>query len=261
MKTYFTIFLFFLCIRITFGQDKIKFNKITSGHFVTLTYSTNGQLSDVIDEFYFFKGAYSPNDDVFTYKQTEFKVNARYEYVSKKMFSVYGNIGFSRREDSYEISNWSPANGRKNQYFLNFSVGAKYVIQFDRFQFSTGLEIPYYRFSDYKEANIYNDPNLVYQGTTRTDGGNAFGLNNITSIKVFVVKGLFISTDMTFGLLNYQLGGKTYHTTEYPNPPIYPDPAPYVNTYNKTTISKPELYFGIGYSFGEKKKRENKNSR
>lgn len=248
MKKCITTYVFVIFVHIVvFGQTNNKANNEINGHLFTLTYSNNGQINDEIDEFYFFKGSYGPNDDVFTYKQSEYKLNFHYEYVTKKQFSFYGKFGYSDRKDSYEISNWTPANGNKKQNQINISIGAKINHQIGKFQFATGLEIPYYKISDYKEKFISNDPNLILHQTIHIDGGNVFGLNNISSIKVFITKNFFISTDLTFGILNFQLGGETNYMIDYQNPILYQNGLPYDVSYNKITISKLELYFGIGF--------------
>lgn len=247
-KNIFIYTLYFSAFTI-FSQSKERIDSTSKCHLFTLSYSNNGQINNEINEFYFFKGSYTPNDDVFSYQQNEYKLNLQYEYVTKKMFSFHGKFGYSNRKDVYEISNWTPANGNKKQNYMNFSLGAKYIYQIGKLQFSTGLEIPYYRISDYKEKFISNDPNLNIESTIHIDGGSAVGLNNISSVKLFVSKSFFISTDLTFGILKFNLGGQTYETIYYQDPILIQNSLPYNSTYDKITISKPELYFGIGFKF------------
>ena len=232
---------------MTFGQSIKKPDNEITGHLFTLTYSNNGQINGIIDEFYFSQGAYLPNNDVFKYKQCDLKFNFHYEYVTHKNFSFFCKVGYSVRKDIYTISNVTPAHGSKEQNYLNISLGSKYNFRVDRFQFSTGIEIPFYNISTYKEKFFYDNTTQTIHSTQFIDGGTAFGLNSISSIKFFLSKKIFLSTDLTFGLLFFNLGGQTYSVIDYQNPVVYPTTGQSRDDkYNKTAVTKPEFYFGIG---------------
>jgi hypothetical protein len=223
----------------TFGQK--------AENLFTFSYSNNGQIYDVIDEFYFSQGAYLPNNDVFTYNQSDVKFNFQYEYLTPKDYSFYCKVGYSNRYDTYTISNVQPANGSKEQNYENIALGVKYTIRGDHFEFSTGLEIPYFKVSTYTEKLFWNSPTQPLTDTQTLDGGSVYGLNSVYSMKVFISKTVFISTDLVFGLLYFNLGGMAYQVVDYLKPPAYTTTEPpYIETYKKTTVSKPEFSFGLG---------------
>lgn len=242
-----TTFLLLIITSVTFGQAIKKNDSETAGHFFTLSYSNNGQIADVIDKFYFSQGSYLPNNDVFTYKQNDLKFNFHYEFLSRSMFSFFGKIGYSERKDTYEVSNVTPANGSMEQNYFNFSLGAKYNLKVDRFQFSTGIEIPYYKISDHTEKLFWDSPSQTIHEHMTTDGGTAYGLNSISSLKFFISNRIFLSTDIAFGLLIFNLGGQSYYVIDYQNPVVAPLPIdPRDASYKKTSITNAELFFGIG---------------
>ena len=236
-----TTFFFCILTYASFGQ--------TSGHYLTISYSNNGQIYDAIDQFYFFAlSGYQPNNDVFNYEQSDLKFNFQYEYVTHKNLVLFGKVGYSDRKDSYTISSVRPAHGNKEQNYLNISLGAKYILEGDNLQFSAGIEIPYYKISTYKEKLFLTDPQNTFYQTQFIDGGTVYGLNTIYSAKFFFTKTFFLSADLDFGLLFFNLGGQSNTVIDYQNPIQYPTSpyTPYDDSYKKTTVSKPEFYFGIG---------------
>jgi hypothetical protein len=242
-----TTSLLLIITSATFGQAVKQTDTETRGHLITLTYSNNGQIYDVIDEFYFSQGAYLPNNDVFTYKQNDLKFNFHYEYLSRSKFSFFGKMGYSNRKDTYTISNMTSANGSKDQHYFNFSLGAKYNYQLDKFLFSTGIEIPYYKISTYTEKLFWESPSQVIHDHQAIDGGEAYGLNSISSLKFFICDRIFLSTEISFGLLIFDLGGQINYVVDYQDPVISTSTyEPRDDSYNRKTVTKPEFYFGIG---------------
>ncbi|MCX6258708.1 MAG: hypothetical protein NTW49_12550 [Bacteroidia bacterium] len=245
---HFAVYLFLILAFPASGQNFYRNTKETSGHLITLSLSNNGQIYDVIDEFYFSQGAYLPNNDVFTYKQNDAKLYLQYEYLSRSMFSLFGRAGYSFRKDNYTISNVTPAYGSKEQYYLDIALGFKYNYNVDKFLFSTGIEMPYYKISTYKEKFFLDSSTQTVHYTQYVDGGNTYGLNSISSIKFFMTDNIFLSADFAFGLMMFNLGGQTYMHYDYQNPVVV-TPAtttPHDDSYNKFTVTKPEFCFGIG---------------
>lgn len=236
------LFILFASTTLTFGQ------KEEAEHLFTFSYSNNGQIADVVSEFYFDQGSYNPNNDVYAFKQSDLKFNFQYEYLTPKNYSFYFKAGYSDRYDSYVIRNVQPANGNKEQNYINIALGSKYTIRGDHFEFSTGIEIPYFKVGTYTEKFFLNSPQQVLYATQTLEGGSIYGINSVYSMKVFISKTIFISTDLVFGLLYFDLGGTENDVTDYQNPVVnFPNniPQPPV-TYKKTTVSKPEFSFGLG---------------
>ena len=235
-----TLLLYLLAI-FTFvkGQD--------SGHLVSISYSNNGQIRDVISEFYFDQGAYLPNNDVFTYKERNPKYNFHYEYVTKNNLSISLKGGYSSRKDEFKISSVRPAHGSKEQSYTDMALGVKYVFNGEKVQFSTGLEIPYFIIGTFTEKFFMDTVTQTLHQTQVIDGGKAFGINSVSSAKFFLTKTFFFFTDLRFGFLSFDLGKEWRYTIDYQNPVVSPTTL-FINedTFNKTTMTDIEIYFGIG---------------
>lgn len=215
---------------------------------LTFTCSNNGQINNIIDDFYFSEYHGQSIRQISNYTQSDFKYNLHYEYVNVNNFVFYCMVGYSEKKESFTISNIPPVNesGNKKQNYFNVAVGAKYIYSVGKFQLSSGIEIPYYKISRYEEKYFFDSPTQTTYTTNLIDGGNAYGLNNISSIKIFFFKRFFFSTDLTFGLLALKLGGQNYSIIDYDNPAISTTNPPYEQLYKKTAITNPELYFGVG---------------
>jgi hypothetical protein len=75
----------------------------------------------------------------------------------------------------------------------------------------------------------------------------AYGLNSISSLKFFICDRIFLSTDISFGLLIFDLGGELNYGIDYQDPIVSTATYdPREDSYKRKAVTKPELYFGIG---------------
>ena len=157
----------------------------SKSHLINITASNNGQIDDVLDDFYW-GGAYGPGDDTYSYKRNTFKLNLTYELLTISKYSFHGRLSYGTNKNTYNISNLTLANGNTSQNFFNFSIGSKYNFTFDKFQVSTGIEIPFYYIGNYTEKVYWDDQaqSLLSTSTTIIDGGYAIGLNFLALKKI-----------------------------------------------------------------------------
>lgn len=218
-------------------------------HLFYLTVSNNGQLEEVIDDFYFESDSYNPADDVLSFDQSIMKFNFHYEIKTKKNLIFSSTFGYGYRRDRYVVGNQPgiPPIGEEYQTYLSGAVGIRYAWSIEKFQVSTGLELPLYIFSDCEKTYQQDDPNQTMHFTETTTGGNAFGINSTTSLKWFVIPNLFISANLSFGLLKFDVGNETITNFEVQDP-IFTNDLVWEreNSYTKTTITRPEFLFGLG---------------
>lgn len=218
-------------------------------HLFYLTVSNNGQLEEVIDDFYFEPDSYNPSDDVFSFDQTIMKFNFHYEFKTKKDLIFSSTFGYGYRRDRYVVGNQPgiPPDGEEYQTYLSGAIGIRYAWSIEKVQVSTGLELPLYIFSDCVKTYQQDDPNQTIHYTETTTGGKAFGINSTTSLKWFVLPNFFISSNLSFGLLKFDVGHETITNNEVQDPIFTSEPI-WVreNSYRKTTITRPEFLFGLG---------------
>jgi hypothetical protein len=226
----------------------------SKSHLINITVSNNGQIEDVLDGFYW-TGAYGPGDDTYSYKRNAFKFNLMYELLTISKYSFHGRIGFGTNKNTYNISNVTVANGNTSQNFFNFSLGSKYNFTFDKFQISTGLEIPFYYIGKYTEKFYWDNQteSQIITYDVLIDDGYSIGLNSITSIKFYPTKRFFIMADIVFGAMHFNLGDKYYYkdnTESTIDPSITSQYSWEIErSYKTTVLTKPELHFGFGIKF------------
>jgi len=223
-------------------------------HFVYVTISNNGQLSETMADFYFEPDSYNPADDVFSFKQSELKYNLHYELKSQNGILLTSTFGYGYRHDNYVISNQSgiPPDGTEQQSYISFALGTRYAWSTEKFQVSTGIEVPFFIISDCVKTYIQNDPNRKLDFTTVITGGHAWGLNSTTSLKWFPTDRLFLSANMSFGALAFNIG-ETSSTTINQQDPIVTSSTynERESTYKKVSVLQPELFLGLGVKFGK----------
>jgi len=223
-------------------------------HLLYATISNNGQLGETMAHYYFEPDSYNPADDVFSFKQSELKYNLHYELLSKNGLLFTSTFGYGYRNDKYVISNQSgiPPDGTEHQSYLSFALGTRYAWSMAKFQISTGIELPVFIISDCVKTFIQDDPNRELDFTTIISGGHAFGLNSTTSLKWFPTDRFFLSANMSFGIIAFDIGDKSATTINHQDPIItgstYNERE---STYKKVSVMQPELFLGIGFKFGK----------
>jgi hypothetical protein len=242
MKTILTVF-FFIIGGIVYAQSK--------RHLISITASNNGQINDVLNDFYL-GGTYGPEADTYGYKRKAYKLNFVYEFLTKSNYSFYSSLGFGMIKNTYNISNMNGANAINSQGLYNLCIGSKYNFSFDKFEVSTGIELPFYYIGNYNESVKWDNEEqsqiLTYNITI--DDGFSIGLNSITSIKFYPMKNFFITSSLTFGLMHFDLGDNLYYKDNIVNTddPSLNSEYEYriEKSFSSTMITKPELHFGIG---------------
>ncbi len=236
---YVILFMFFISFFFKSYSQK-------TSHLLSVSLSNNGQITPIIHDFYFSPDGYNPGDDTYSFLQSDPKFNLHYEITFPKNWELCGKFGFGFRDESYIISNVPNANGTEAQQYYHAALGARYVFELGKFQISTGGEIPFFYCSEYKANFTQNDPSSTVSGKVTTSAGYAIGLNNSTNLKFFIGKRFFIMTEISFGFLYFNLGGKYTSLTEWTTPPNPPNYYEVERSYKKFTITPPEFSFGFG---------------
>jgi len=223
-----TLFFFHISI-ICFSQQ--------SAHFVSASISNNGQLNDITSDFYYddFSGAHSIQH---SHVLNATKFNLHYEYLTSKPISFSLKIGYCKRQDSFSDLTPNYYEINVEQTYFSSLLGSRYLLSSNKFQFSSGLELAYFYVSSYDESSHSSAANSY---SYITDGGNAFGINSVTSLKLFLSNKIFLISEMAFGFLSYDLGGNSNYTDLNTG-----ESQITIHRIKLTTVSKPELYLGIG---------------
>lgn len=240
-----TSILFFLTLS---GIAKSQEGK----HLISINYSNNGNISKELQEFYFNPiQEYAPGNDVSLYKEKSFKFSLNYTFKIRQNWGIGLCVGYGGRKDNFDISNqpdtWT---GDQSQKYYSFGFNGLYYWRINRLELGTGLELPFTLISDHFQ-NIYQDePNQQMHYTQKTSGGFSFGINSITTVKLFLAKFLYLHASASFGFMKLNAGGETSLYIVSQDPVIYPDtPITYDNKFVKSYFANPELCFGVGFNF------------
>lgn len=237
--------LFFLVLS---GFAKSQDNK----HSISLNYSNNGNLRNELQEFYFNPiGEYAPGNDVSSYKEISIKFSLNYNFEIKENWGIGLFAGYGARKDKFDISNqpetWT---GDQSQKYYSFGVNGLYFWKINKLEIGTGLEVPFNVISDHIQ-NIYQDePTQKMHYAQKTTGGFSFGINCLTTVKIFITDFLYLNARASFGFTKLNVGGKTSQYIVSQDPVNYPDtPYSYDNKFSKSYFANPELSFGVGFNF------------
>jgi len=217
---------------------------------LTLSISNNGELQNVMHEFYFNPiGEYEPNNDVTQFNSVMLMFNLRYILTFKKTFlTIDGKYGY--RKDEYNVSGSEFVTGKEYQSFLGISSHYGFFNKIEKIEVRSALGINIYYINDYISRYHDDQPGQILHTTLRSDGGFAIGITNLTGITYYIKNWFSLNTNISFGIMNFDLGGKMQYTIEKQDPVIInQNPDPYFSTYNLTTITKPDITFGIGFHF------------
>lgn len=195
-EIYFALFSVFLQI---FFVQKIN---AQNNHFY-LSVSNNGQISEEINSFYF-SNIYSDNARKFN--KTQFQLSINYERIFRKYYIIGFKAGYQSLSNHLGLQPYMYSSA--NQKIFNFSISAQYVLKKENLRIATGLEMPYFHaktgYFSYLDETITPSRLINY----KTDGGYVIGINSITSFKYFLTKHIFCTLSLSFGYLNYNLGGQ-----------------------------------------------------
>ena len=145
-----------------------------------------------------------------------------------------------------------------DQKIVDISTSLCYSKTFDKFEISTGFEIPYFMITEFnsKSKRTASDPaneNLNFEDSRSLPGGQVWGLTSFIGVKYFFNKSFGIGSEISYGLLHADIDGHAYvNLISYYSETHIKN---YVD-YNKTYFSSPEFSFGIYVKLGNKKPAE-----
>lgn len=215
--------------------------------------SNNGLIRTTLNDFYFDSNGYNPNDDVNEYNQKESNFRYRYELLYKSAWFAGLSYGHGFRDDSYVVGNQGqskPAGTEKINYTM-FAFSLGHVWDFKKFNFSSGIEIPIYKVSDfiytYSQTDIPNQTLIIKSPIT---GGKGWGITTTNSIRFFLHKNFFIGTTLNAGLVKLKIEGTQTLEVIEQIPVVYGDTTLSVERpYELTAFAPPELIILVGFKF------------
>jgi hypothetical protein len=227
---------------LLFASSLFAFSQST--HQITLSASNNGQLGDFLHEHSFLIiGPYEYTLEK-QYKLTSFKANLGYELITPSNYAFTGRLGYAVESSTFENSGGFLLKGTISQNVYQIAVGAKRVWNADKFQISSGLELPFFMIADNKAKQTTSSTESNYSYS----GGIALGLNNVTSFRCFLTDKLYLSTELVIGVIYSKLDGKVSATsTNLQTGKVSDMGIADVSTVSNLFISKPEFLFGVGF--------------
>jgi hypothetical protein len=218
-----------------------------------LSIGNNGQLDNLLYEFYYPGYQTSFFHDATSSKSNYLKYNASLKYYFREKVSLCLKTGFSYRNDKFiqdEPTEYNTTESR--QRIFNISPSLNFSVPLEKLELSTGIELPIFFVSPYDfKMHTIQKPDSVNitsetKATINITGGFVWGVNNYWEIKYFFAKNFFFSGGITYGVLWANLGRSATYTSEFilPNQPT--------NTFivnkqwKKCFFSPPELALGIG---------------
>jgi hypothetical protein len=168
-------------------------------HSISILAGNGGQIIEEINSFYSVAGGTFPNRAMISV----FFLKFNYEVINDRTRGG-GRIGYGWNEKRNK-GTASIYEYRTYQQFYNISLFGSYrIFRTERFEFAAGPELIYYYVDDYYFG--YTKPSK--ENNYIIEGGNIIGLNNITSGKFFISNNLFLSSEIAFGFIRFDLGGK-----------------------------------------------------
>jgi hypothetical protein len=216
---------------------------------ISLSISNGGLISDQLGAVYFNYGSTDPTDaGIYKEIMVQLDLRAEFQLKEKTFLSVRGGYGI--RHDKGEVDGLGAPFSVKQNYF-NLALGFFYRVEIEKFQITTGLEVPFYLIGRYDGSMSNYAPGNEYTIYRNEAGGFSTGLVSATSLRYFIAPKVYLVTTMSFGLLFTKLGGgSSSGGTDYLDPSREDELYDYTNsTYSVFRMSKPEFSLGVGFSF------------
>jgi hypothetical protein len=190
MKKVFVLFSIFF-------PGLIAAQESVSKHSISISAGNAGQIIDELNDFYGFLAPSYANSTSISFRH--FIMN--YEY-TRENIAWGGNLGYG-----YNRSYWRNSNEKlANLNFYNFSFFGNYTLfNSGRFRLISGFEIPYY----FVDTYFVFGTNSSIDEKHRVEGGSIFGFNHLTAGKFFINDRIFIRSDVSYGFLVFNLGGRS----------------------------------------------------
>jgi hypothetical protein len=221
-------FLFIVIPVFVFGGETRK------EHSFTVLAGNGGQINKELSSLYQFG---TPGNYFYRINISFMHLNLNYEF-NKNKYSLGAGTGYGRSRTVWSgLGN--PTEAQLNWDFYNFSIYGVYkIIEAGKFQVESGLEGVYYLTGD--QTMNFTKPTV--EEKYRMEGGRIFGINHLTSAKFYITPRFFVRSDVSYGLLVYDIGGKYTLNTYYST---YREEMKYF----LTKMSRPGVFFGIGFKF------------
>jgi len=219
----------------------------------------NGQLDKTLNDFYFWGHETAYLDDSKESETTNLKYTASFQFIYSKSVSFRVKFGKYKREDFYtNIDPTSYIDYSIDHKITNISPSICFSKKIDQFEITTGIEIPLIFVNDFDFVSTYRvlpDSVTVTQEvkSKRTmDGGFIWGINSFIGLKYHFTDFISLGTEVGYGLLFADIGGKMLLENEKIIPTPSYTTAEVDKKYKKTFFSGPEVSLGIFIAVGNR---------
>ena len=244
---YIALFIFLLTGNLLIAQNNIE---------LSFGVSNQGQIDKLLEDFYFPAHPTAFQDDAHKGKDLRIKYNFSGSYVFGDSMEVRLRIGYATRTNHYEQR--FPTNGwiiddEQNVFEISPSFGFRENL--GRFSFAIGLEIPIYFVGDLTEHIDYRQyadsvkMSYAAKSDIKMDGGIIVGLNSYLNIKTFFTEGIYLFSELNYGILYSKLGRKYENVSGETFPTPATNYAEFDKNYEKVYVSPIQVQLGFGYRF------------
>jgi hypothetical protein len=244
-------FLLTLLPSLLFGQSKSFELGISVGN--------NGQLDKTLNDFYFWGHETAYLDDSYQNETTNLKFSASARYFFSDDVSARLKFGKADRKDFYtKINPMEYIDYSIKQSVSNLSPSVCFSKTIDKLEIMTGLEIPMFFVNDFTFISNYRQmPDSVTvtmdgKAIRTMPGGFMWGIINFIGVKYYFTKWFGFGTEIDYGLLFADIGGKMKSESKSTLPTPTASYYEYDKNYKKTFFSTPEVSLGLFLRMGGK---------
>lgn len=239
-------FILILLPNFMFGQSK----KLELGLMV----GNNGQLESALNDFYPYNYYYYYyNNSNYNNKQASVKYTIMARYLFNDHWSCRLKFGASVRKNFQSIIT-SPQRYEDydaRQHLTNVSPSICFSKKINKFEIMTGIEIPFIKVGNLvaKSRTKVKPDSVTFAKDIvtnyNTPGGFVFGLNNFISFKYHFTNWLNFGTEINYGFVFANLGGKYTRKSTDAFSPNKSSTYEEDKKYTKNFFSPPEVSFGL----------------
>jgi hypothetical protein len=229
-----TSFIFTILILNTFFAQN-------NGHSFSISASNNGHVAPLLQEFYIDGSLFdfSIRAEDYTHKKSDFKGQVDYLFSLEEKFNLGLSIGYGYRKMNYENLNPTvnvSGEGKQDYYSIMPSITKSFKM--NSIEFSTGIGVPITFVQNFTQEHLHHSSSSQELTSLNAQGGFCVGLSSISSIKWRFTKSFYINTQFHVGYQYAQMGGDW----------VYDNSSTIIKTYSSSSISRPEVLLGIGYT-------------
>ena len=190
----------------------------------------NGQIQEVIDEYFYISGPYYVFDEVQVSEASNFKYSLAGKVFINDHLSLRLKYGYSKMKKSYEYtSGFLSGDFWNKQTVTNFNPALSFNKKFVKINISTGVELAFYKVNDnilYFEGkdhivveDLNNQNTYIVQRTIQSEttmkGGKGTAINCFLELDYSFLKRMGVGISMSYGYLWSEFGDEIIQKDEF----------------------------------------------